>query len=890
MIVVRFHHPQRLILSVLVLAGLCSKLLHIYQHRSLPLYLLALYFPTFFIQEILLCVAVWILLYTTSGRWSVAAVVLSSIVACTVLIATASQFSFYSQTGSEIRWDAARSVGASRQGMKLILSGLVPMAITTTVISVASWLMAPWIWNFMSRWLCTLSNIGDVKSYRLLPGAPNLRNITSNKPRFWTIVGCGVTIVLWLVRPEIPYNHMTGALPFTMLGEHSKARRMTIETFPLPELLAEEYREPAKGHYKGWAPTLDDSGNTAYGDNIPAWARGPLPLRLKDGFVSNSSVQNLSKRGDSGNQNKTAEPRHYFYNPVQDPMRITNLDLEPLAPLKEALKDHAIPINHIVFVFLESGRKDLFPLTNTSRLYDQIRESYEIYGEEDEADLHDKLSQVTPVAERLTGEPSGFGSPANATNSELGGFSYNGILSGSTLSAKSRLVNYCGLGPLPVDFMHENKIIPYQPCLMHILDLFNQRKGLAASKNSTVNSFVRSAANITINSITNATITNSTITNSTINSVTNSTISSITNSTINSTTPAIITPPHDFLEREWQTIYAQSVTGEFQEQTRLMEMLGFNQSLYSEDIDVEDAKYFHEGMEKINYFGYPETEARPYIKDMIDETLRQGKRLFLSHFTSTTHHPWGTPEGWNREGYFGNSQHEHMDGFLNANRFVDSWLGDLMDMLGEAGIANETLTIFVGDHGQAFEEDSSVTGTYHNPHISNFRVPLLFHHPLLPRMHLNVNGSAVSILPTVLDLLVNTNSLNAMDTEIALDLMNEYEGQSLIRPYRTSQNGREAWNMGIINAGGSMLSVGSAAVPWRLNLPLNNDFEYRFTDLEKDPYELAAITGWTMGSLAAEVHSKHGPEAFEWAQKAEKVGLWWVAERKKLWNYQDPEE
>ena len=155
-------------------------------------------------------------------------------------------------------------------------------------------------------------------------------------------------------------------------------------------------------------------------------------------------------------------------------------------------------------------------------------------------------------------------------------------------------------------------------------------------------------------------------------------------------------------------------------------------------------------------------------------------------------------------------------------------------------------------------------------------------------MHLNVNGSAVSILPTILDLLVNTKSLNADDTEITLDLINEYEGQSLIRPYRTSHNGREAWNMGIINAGGSMLSVGSAAVPWRLNLPLNNDFEYRFTHLDKDPYELEPITGWTMSSLAAEVHSRHGPEAFDWVQKAEKVGLWWVMERKKLWNYRDP--
>ncbi|CAG8904828.1 unnamed protein product [Penicillium egyptiacum] len=736
--------------------------------------------------------------------------------------------------------------------MKLILSGLMPMAATTTVISVASWLVAQGVWNLMTRWLCSLASLGDAKTYAMLPGPSDLRSLVSNRSRLWTLVGTGITIGLWLIRPSIPYNHMTGALPFTVLGEHSRARRMTIKTFPLPELLAAEYWEPANGHYKGWAPTLDDSGNTAYGNNKPAWARGPLPAAFERWIVnpdsntteisleaSNSTVQSVFKRdeneSDSEIQNKTAEPRHYFYNPVRDPMRISNLDLEPLGPLREALNDHPIPMTHIVFVFLESGRKDLFPFKNDSHLYDQIRESYELYGGEDEADLHDKLSQITPVAEMLTGEQSGFGSSVNSMKPGLGGLSFDGILSGSTLSAKSRLVNYCGLGPLPVDFMHENDIMPYQPCLMHIMDLFNQRKNSSSSGSST----------------------------------------------------------NSHLEREWETIYAQSVTGEFQAQTRLMDLLGFKQTLYSEDIDVEDAKYFHEDMEKINYFGYAETEARPYIKDMIDETLRQNKRLLLSHFTSTTHHPWGTPEGWNRDKYFGNlheSQHELMDEFLNANRFVDAWLGDLMGMLDEAGIANETLTVFVGDHGQAFGEDCPVTGTYHNPHISNFRVPLVFHHPLLPRMHLNVNGSAVSILPTILDLLVNTNSLNADDTEIALDLMNEYEGQSLIRPYRTTHNGREAWNMGVINAGGSMLSVGSAAVPWRLNLPLNNDFEYRFTDLNKDPYELEPVTGWTMGSLAAEVHSKHGPEAFYWAQKAEKVGLWWVAERKKLWNYRDPDE
>lgn len=82
MIVSRFHPPQRLILSILVLSGICSKLLHIYQHSgSIPWYLILLYFPTFFILETLLFVAVWGVLHLTTGWYAVLAMIGSGILA-----------------------------------------------------------------------------------------------------------------------------------------------------------------------------------------------------------------------------------------------------------------------------------------------------------------------------------------------------------------------------------------------------------------------------------------------------------------------------------------------------------------------------------------------------------------------------------------------------------------------------------------------------------------------------------------------------------------------------------------------------------------------------------------------------------------------------------------
>lgn len=189
--------------------------------------------------------------------------------------------------------------------------------------------------------------------------------------------------------------------------------------------------------------------------------------------------------------------------------------------------------------------------------------------------------------------------------------------------------------------------------------------------------------------------------------------------------------------------------------------------------------------------------------------------------------------------------------------------------------------------GQAFKEDSHITGTFENGHISNFRIPLVFRHPQLPRIDVAANATSISILPTILDLLINTNSLNAVDTDVASDLIHEYEGQSLIRPYKNTHNGREAWNIGIINTGGTMLSVASAAVPYRLILPLTPEHTYLFSDLSKDPDEINLIEDWDETSLDRRVEQQYGAEAAQWTKQAIEVGRWWVTEKKRIWNFRE---
>lgn len=45
----------------------------------------------------------------------------------------------------------------------------------------------------------------------------------------------------------------------------------------------------------------------------------------------------------------------------------------------------------------------------------------------------------------------------------------------------------------------------------------------------------------------------------------------------------------------------------------------------------------------------------------------------------------------------GSSGHTHLNEYLNTISYIDGWMGDVLGLLDEAGIANETLVVFVGD-------------------------------------------------------------------------------------------------------------------------------------------------------------------------------------------------
>lgn len=720
----------------------------------------------------------------------------------------------------------------------------------------------------------------------------------------WVVKAAVLTFLLvaMAVRPAKPFNSMSVTLPVSLLDVfrarphfcHDQ-KRIMHNKWPFPSLIAKSRWEDPHGDFKGWAPGPDSKLVARYRDRIPDWfptAAVPrgffrwdpkrftnppfgsfVPPTTPSSVLPRQLLPPLHRRYDYSeyrhgpddverSQCPELADSHPYYNPVNDPLKITNLDSDILQPLKEALDSGSVKIRHVVFILMESLREELFPLRQGSDLYNTILK----YNAQDDWDQVDaQLAHLTPHIEKITGHSEdNFRNSSgrvheppqlqwnDTTRPGFGGVNVVGAHTSSTMSTKSFAAAHCGSWPMPVDTFDEAETDSYQPCLPQILELFNRVKDAPSNHSS----------------------------------------SSSSSPPPPPPPPSSGGPSDRFQHQSWYPALFEAQIEEYDRQDVFDQKLGFKHVVTRAQLE-SDWRFDSSNplYQKVNYFAYPEPVLQPYLKEYITDALATDRRMFLSHFTSITHHTWDTPKDFDDVSYLPSggltsSWHKDFNKYLNTIRYHDAWMGELLQMFDDLGISNETLVVFAGDHGQAFQEDHHQTGTYENGHVSNFRIPITFRHPHLPRVQYEANATTISILPTVLDLLIHSGSLDDRDARVASDLLHDYEGQSLIRPYKSSHHGRRAWNFSVVNSGGGMLAVTSADAPWRLVMPLEGRaFEYRVTNLREDPGELRPVVSWSLDEAAEAVREVMGQEATQWLREAVPVARWWSLERRRLWRH-----
>lgn len=890
-----------------------AKLLHLGSHASsLPILLYILYFPTFLIQDGLLLVISKACIYTQhGGQTSNYRKLSGGLLALFTAGCAASQIAFFAETGGEIQWMAAGRVLGGSGGLGLLLSGLPAVSLTFGVLCAIAWIITPKFYDAVDHALERISasfrrGYGLVRSTPVIDEAQvpfiSLEESRSSSPvdleplpatmkasktppttrtaiaiSFTTVTAIIVVIVLQVVRPKSPpYAHMSGSIPITLIeaawfqpinSEFCLAHPVERSIFPFERF----------NHFfnnsqpRDWMPKSPSCGRENK-PGPPEWLESPRDDGPDKRAASAHPEHEIPPHGsaefselfhrpydpdyDSGPPQRGSHGHRGGYRPRCDPLKLSNLDANIVEGLTHRLETEKPKIKNILLLTLESTRKDIFPLKKGSRVYETILSTYG--SSNATAELDAKLANLTETAAFLSGESTGFhphqkledGKPwKSAFKNGMGGVNVKGAITQAGYTLKSLVSSHCGVEPLPVDFTEETKGRIYQACLPQILDQLNHP---------------------------------------------------LTDTKMPDDTRSQRRAPErsDYRTTEWSTLYIQSVTDQFDNQDLLNERMGFNHTIVESKISDTQAKHYPPKQPWVNYFGFPEVETLDYLRDMFVDGMKQDKRVFASHLTSSPHHPFATPKDWaGRETYLNQNRwlsHDPFDDYLNTIKYQDDWISDIFEMLHEIGALQETLVVITGDHGLAFNSVDKSTSAVNNGHISNFAVPLLFIHPDLPRIQVSASTTQLSIIPTILDLLVETDSVTKDAAATARALIPLYQGNSLIRDINYSvilEDGSSAptffqpFHFSAINPGGSVLAIADASTTFRLILPLCSAIPLRFTDLFADPGEIEPIIAWTMDELIAIVKVRHGVRAKDWVILAEELGRWWVWNQRSKWGY-----
>ncbi|KAJ5813034.1 Alkaline phosphatase-like alpha/beta/alpha [Penicillium robsamsonii] len=869
--------------SVIFISLILSKCFHISVHlTALEVPSLFPWGPTFFLVDILLILVACCLTRSFESRIlrNVAAVValLSSLILSTMASAN---ISYYVHTGAEIPWSSSETSQDNPTAAQTMLSAFAVAFFVDAFIMIGAYFATPCLFqateSFLEIWVSFLfsplrrylrrrktpldpetyqqieiedydenNNDSDSVSQLETPQGPPEEKKKRSLLKRIAVLGCGLIIILLsFVRPRnTDFSYLSESLPLAPFSNleyspaHERPTSSNGDTAPdtapqnppqnPPQTPPQTPQTPPQN-----APTTASSGAPSSATSLPAdfsWLEDRTALDYFPTFdwlpAYNSSEGLPDWSPFRVNKHKKDDYVYEHYNPLNDPLHFPNLQNDILEPMREVLHNGSVKIKHVILVKLESTRQDVWPFRNSSYIMKHIHDSY---PNGIPSDVQERLTKLTPTAERLTGFETGF---SENKPKPYGGFSARNAYTSGTYTLKSLTATICGVNPMAVEANLEYLHDIYQPCLPHILDALNAQPKTTGETN--------------------------------------------TNQT------------DEWASWPWYTAWMQTHSDAWDNHFLLSPHLGYQNVMAKRTIDADGLKYIPNESKEEEEHGHEDKLMKNYLRDVIEDSKKNNTRLFLSTLTHQTHTPYYMPGKYKEMlGDVSTEQRERLNRYLNTIHYQDEWIAELLELLEDTGIADETLLVMTGDHALSLPNDGGITA-WHSSHAGNFHVPLYFAHPKLPQMDLgNAAILSTQILPTILDLLLETKSIDEQGAKIIGDLLPMYEGQSMIRQLIPEKDGKKEWQFSTMNPGGTWFTVRSASHPYRLVVPLKSDGRWRFTDVNSDPFELNPVENHQLMFLSDVVRKNNGPEAVEWLAEAAHAAHWWVKDNHRRWKF-DP--
>lgn len=203
--------------------------------------------------------------------------------------------------------------------------------------------------------------------------------------------------------------------------------------------------------------------------------------------------------------------------------------------------------------------------------------------------------------------------------------------------------------------------------------------------------------------------------------------------------------PHDCLptvlrRHGWATALFQSVEESYEKGDRFARRFGYSTFRGPEHLPTE-------GFDRSSYFGYEDDVLLGPAMAWVD---RHPEPFMLTLLTVTPHHDYRVPAGFARESY---SDDPDLDGYLNGVRYVDRFVGKVVDALDARGLMDRTLLVVIADHGEGFGEHER---RQHDNVVweEGLHIPLVLAGAgIEPGTVIEGLRQSIDVMPTVLDVL-----------------------------------------------------------------------------------------------------------------------------------------
>jgi lipoteichoic acid synthase len=156
---------------------------------------------------------------------------------------------------------------------------------------------------------------------------------------------------------------------------------------------------------------------------------------------------------------------------------------------------------------------------------------------------------------------------------------------------------------------------------------------------------------------------------------------------------------------------------------------------------------------RANYMGGGDEAMVEPILEWTKAQKEAGRPFMTAIMTNVGHTPYTTPPSWKKVP-FPELKNPALEDYYNCLLYIDDTLSKLMAGYRQLGVLDDTIFIFLGDHGQFFGEHG-VNQAFNALYQEGLQIPMLIHAPGWPGARGVIHGprQQIDILPTVMDML-----------------------------------------------------------------------------------------------------------------------------------------